>query len=313
MTIIKNLFPIILLIFSTLFLSAQKKEENTELKEIEDSLKIIAPEILYGRFDFNKYESNEKFYSMLNEALLNENSFSYPFDSLKTISILKSPDKYFRIFTWNLRKTDGSYDYFGIIQINPKKIKGDGIFKLSNNTLKNANSAQEILTNENWYGALYYKIIQTKTKENTYYSFLGWDGNNGRTTRKIIDVLVFDNSGQPEFGAPIFQIKEELKSRFIIEYGANVSVSLKYEKQYLSQGKNKKLMIVFDRVSPLTPGLEGQYQFYVPETDTYDAFVFEKGVWQFYGDVDARNPKEKNKVLNKNKSEQQKRNLQQDK
>ena len=72
-------------------------------------------------------------------------------------------------------------------------------------------------------------------------------------------------------------------------------------------------MIVFDRVSPLTPGLEGQYQFYVPETDTYDAFVFEKGVWQFYGDVDARNPKEKNKVLNKNKSEQQKRNLQQDK
>jgi len=302
-----------LFIFCILLLNAQNKKDFTAIKETEDSLKITAHEILYGKFDSEKYEANEKFFRLLNESLQNENSFNYAFDSLKTISIIKSKDNYFRIFTWNLRKADGSYDYFGLIQINPKKTKGEEIYRLTNNTQKNSNSTQDILTNENWYGALYYKMILTKSKDNIYYTLLGWDGNNGRTTRKIIDVIVFDNSGQPEFGVPIFQSKNDLKSRFIMEYGSNVSASLKYEKQYISKGKNKKWMIVFDRVSPMAKGLEGQYQFYIPETDTYDAFVFEKDLWQFYDNVDARNPKEKNNKLKKDISKQQKRNLPQDK
>ncbi|HOY32439.1 MAG TPA: hypothetical protein PKW80_11210 [Bacteroidales bacterium] len=61
-------------------------------------------------------------------------------------------------------------------------------------------------------------------------------------------------------------------------------------------------MIVFDRLSPLDPrtskyaaDLEGQYQFYVPESNVFDAFIFEDGKWRFIKDVDARNPKPQNK------------------
>ncbi|OPZ99930.1 MAG: hypothetical protein BWY70_00846 [Bacteroidetes bacterium ADurb.Bin408] len=273
------------------FSNAQNKATKEELQQYEDSLKLIAPEILNGVFDFNRYEASEKFMHLLTEVLSYENAFTYPFDSLKTISQLRAPDNYFRIFTWNLQKADGSYDFFGLIHLNPKKTKGETLFKLTNAAVKSSGSEYETLLPDSWYGAHYYKIIRTKGENTTYYTLLGWDGNNNITTRKVIDVIVFNANDEPEFGAPVFQTHENVKNRVIIEYAAHVSVSLKYEKHYVKQGKNKKWMIVFDRVSPLSPMLEGQYQFYVPETDTYDAFIFENNVWQFYQDVDARNPK----------------------
>ena len=312
----KSIHKILIVFLLTHFsyqISAQKSTDKKELKQYEDSLKTIAPQILYGDHDFNKYEASEKFYRILTEALTLKNAFNYPFDSLKTISILKSPDEYFRIFTWNLRRNDGSYDYFGLVQINPKKANGEALFKLTNSTNKDTNATHEISNIENWYGASYYKIVQKKSNKNVYYTLLGWDGNNNLTTRKIIDVIVFDKNGQPEFGASIFQTKTDIKTRFIIEYAAYVSSSLKYEKQFMHKGKNKKWMIVFDRVSPLSPMLAGQYQFYVPDTDTYDAFIFENGVWKFYEDVDARNPKIKTKKLNTKKKPEQKIILQKDK
>jgi len=294
-------------------LYAQKTLNFAELSVFEDSMKLTAPIILKGNNDNLKYEASEKLYTFLTEALEFENSFNYAFDSLKTISILKSPDNYFRIFTWNLQKQDGSYDYFGLIQVNPKKTKGDNIIKLNNGHIKSSLSMSDVLMPEEWYGAHYYNIIQKKGKDRVYYTLLGWDGNNTITTRKIIDVLVFDAHGQPEFGAPIFHTHEELKTRFIMEYASYVSASLKYEKHFLYQGKNKKWMLVFDRVSPLSPHLVGHYQYYVPESDTYDAFIFEDGIWFLYEDVDARNPKtdkkaikKKMKALEKNKSEQKK-------
>ena len=71
-------------------------------------------------------------------------------------------------------------------------------------------------------------------------------------------------------------------------------------------------MIVFDRLAPIdtrngstTADLTGQYQFYAPETNILDAFVFENGKWVFVKDVDARNPevpkKKKNKTARKDK------------
>lgn len=61
-------------------------------------------------------------------------------------------------------------------------------------------------------------------------------------------------------------------------------------------------MIVFDRLSPIdtrtskyAANLDGQYQFYVPESNVFDGFIFENGKWYFVKDIDARNPKPKNK------------------
>jgi hypothetical protein len=69
-------------------------------------------------------------------------------------------------------------------------------------------------------------------------------------------------------------------------------MSLKYDKQNMQNNKKKKMMIVFDRLAPLDPNLEGQYQFYYPETNIFDAFIFRSGKWEYIKDIDARNPKE---------------------
>ena len=264
-------------------------QAHDDLETFEKQLSKIAPIILYGTHDFHKYEANEKFSDLLWDALHLDRSYHYPFDSLKTISILQSPDNKFRIFTWNLQKADGSYDFFGMVQLNPRRADGEIVYQLDNNkNMPGRQAMQEVFSTENWYGAHYYKIIPSRYRGKWFYTLLGWDGNNLMTSRKIIDVLVFDNQGHPEFGAPVFITKDGVLQRYIIEYAAHVSVSLKYERHFLYDGRNRTWMIVFDRVAPLAPQLEGHYQFYVPETNIFDAFVFENGAWHLYEDVDAR-------------------------
>ena len=51
----------------------------------EDSLSSVSMTVLTGKTDFIKYEANTKFKNILRTALNENNSFNYPFDSLKTV------------------------------------------------------------------------------------------------------------------------------------------------------------------------------------------------------------------------------------
>ena len=92
-------------------------QDNIALKRIEDSLKILGKAILCGESDLIKHNANVRFFKLMAHALIIENSFDYPFDSLITSARLKSEDKKFRILNWNLRKEDGTYEYFGFVQL----------------------------------------------------------------------------------------------------------------------------------------------------------------------------------------------------
>jgi hypothetical protein len=285
----KNIFITFLLLFCVAFSKAQSKEV---FREAEDSLKVIAPVILRGSDDFVKYHANEQFTSLLEEALLKDKSFNYPFDSLITIARLVSPDNKFRIFNWHLPKKDGTYEYFAFIQAYNNQLKKYDLFKLVDVSDSMQNPEFKSLDYLHWYGAHYYKIIQTKYGGRQYYTLLGWDGNNKESCRKIIEVLSFNSRNKPVFGANFFKLdknEKKGKRRIIFEYSASSSMSLKYEKQFTAKGKEKKKVIVFDRLTPQDPQLKGLYQFYVPETNTFDAFIFQNGKWVFMKDIDARN------------------------
>ncbi|NTW34251.1 MAG: hypothetical protein HGB12_16805 [Bacteroidetes bacterium] len=262
------------------------------MKKFEDSLKVLGKIIVDGHTDFIKYNANEKFLTLLESALLTEKSFDYPFDSLTTIARLTSPDNKLKIFNWNLRKTDDTYEYFGFIQAWSEKEKKYKIFPLNDSSETILNPDMQILSNLRWYGAHYYKLIQNKSGKKIYYTLLGWDGNDKLTQKKIIDILYFKSGDKPMFGSPMFRYNKKIYKRMIFEYSSTVSMSLKYEKQYMLHGKKKAEMIVFDRVSPLNTNLAGQYQFYFPETNVFDAFIFKNGKWDFLKEVDARLPKE---------------------
>lgn len=300
-----------------------------------DSLELFTNTIASETADFNKYAANEKLQAVLEKVFMTDKSFDFPFDSIKKYSVLTSPDKKLKIITWGIAKEGGTYDYFGYIFFPKNTSSKKRFYKLADNSNLITYPENEVTDINKWYGAIYYKIIPAFYQGKKNYTLLGWKGNNELTTKKVIEILYFRSNGTPVFGKQLFRKYKEKSTRVIFEYSSRSSMLLRYDKQmihtvtrpaqtikakYNSKDKknNKALksekkiqakiktiradMIVFDRLTPLDPrtskysaDLEGHYQFYVPETNVFDAFVFENGKWGFVKDVDARNPKPKNK------------------
>lgn len=299
-----TLFIVTFLIISA-FNMHLKAQKNINFKEIEDSLNSMTEVFSGSQNDILKYSTNDFVIETLFSTLIEKGSIEYPFDSLKYISCVSAPDKTFRIFTWTLKKEDGYYDNFGILQsYNPRK-KRYFITQLKDISANTSGAEYVKLEGEQWFGAIYYKIIESEINKKKYYTLLGWSGNNPFTQKKIIDVLSFKANGTPVWGATIFKKHEKGKiNRLIFEYSAKSTMLLRFDEQMYDvktskknpktkkpiYKKKKSEMIVFDRLVPLNDFMTGVYQYYVPETIVLDAFVNDKGRWYFYSDIDARNP-----------------------
>jgi len=274
-----------LTLFSILTISVFSQKVSKQLiAEYEDTLKVMAHTIMNGENQAVKTEANNAFISTLQEVLQFERSFNYPFDSLKTISIKTSSDSKVRIYTWLLKKDNGSYQYFGFVHYKNKSKKRYEIITLNDNSENIRRPENEQLDNNNWYGALYYDIIYIKKKGRKYYTLLGWDGNNDISTKKIIDVMYFSGREKIKFGASIFKKGKTTTKRFIIEYNATSTISVRYEE--------KEKRIVFDHLIPMKKDLEGLHEYYVPD-GTYNALQYNNGKWELKNDVAVANPTSK--------------------
>ena len=208
--------------------------------------------------------------------------FDYPFDSVKSMSILKSSDKKIRIFNWNLPLEEQTHVYFCFVLHYDKKSKSSWWEELIEGEESISNPENKYLKYDQWIGALYYDIIPVKISKNkTNYTLLGWDGNDRYTTRKIIDVYSVQGD-KTRLGAPIFKTDKGTQKRYIIEYSSEVMVTCRW--------REKEKRIVFDHVAPRDPSMEGIYSYYGPDL-TYDSFVLEKEKWVMYSNVDVRNDK----------------------
>ncbi len=286
-------------------------QQNNEFRIYEDSLKVILHKLYSSKADFERYNYNNRFNEMLTKVLKFDKSFDYPFDSLNSIGRLIPEDKSFRIFNWDIPLENGTYLYEGYIQkYNSSKKKWE-IIHLTDKSAEIKDPETTALTADNWFGALYYKIIEVNTESRTYYTLLGWDGNNRTSKKKIIEVLYFKTNGAPVFGYNLFRKYGTKNTRVIFEFSANVSMSVKYEWQQMDKliskprekrvyKKIKMQFIVFDRLVPMDPSLVGMYHYYIPETNIFDGFTLENDRWVFMKDVDARNPlKKKTEPLKK--------------
>jgi len=285
----KNILLIFLIISNNI--SAQKVSKEL-ISEYEDTLKIMAHIIMNGENENVKIKANNNFKITLKEVLEYERSFNYPFDSLKTISIKRSSDNNLRIFTWILKKDNGSYEYFGFIHYKNKSKKRYEVFTLNDKSDNIRRPENEQLDNDNWYGALYYDIIYIKKKGRKYYTLLGWDGNNDVSTKKIIDVMYISGKNKIKFGASIFKAGKNTTKRFIIEYNSTSTISVNYNKE------DKR--ILFDNLIPMRKDLQGLYEYYVPD-GTYNALEYKNGKWILKDNVTAYNANQRTKVKNKPK------------
>ncbi|WP_184549397.1 hypothetical protein [Mucilaginibacter sp. FT3.2] len=258
---------------------AQHSDENERLKQLrlyEDTLKTLGKTFINDENDMERKNANYKFIKTMVNALKVPNSFLYPFDSVKTISIVNSPDNRFRILTWSIMNLDGSYRFYGTVQMNT-----GGPLKMSpledySPLLKNPEDS--VVSNRKWFGAQYYKIIPVYGAK-TYYILIGWKGNTVKSTKKVIDVLSFNN-GEPTFGMPVFDSKAKTRKRVVFEYSRQTSMLLRYVPE--------QNLIVFDHLAPPDDKEKNKPETFGPDL-SYDGYKLKNGRWVYVEQLDMRN------------------------
>lgn len=275
----KKLFAFIIPTLLCLHTYAQHSDESSNLQKLrtyQDSLITLGKTMVNDENDLERKNANYHFIKTLVGALKIPNSFLFPFDSVKTISIINSPDNRFRILSWHVENQDGSYRFYGTVQINTGgQLK---MYPLVDYTPALQNPEDSITDNQKWYGAQYYKIVPVHAQK-TYYVLIGWKGNTVKSTKKVIDVISFTD-GKPVFGMPVFDGNGKTRKRVVFEYTRQVSMLLKYVPD--------QNLIVFDHLSPPDPKQKSSPETFGPDL-SYDGYKLKNGRWVFVDQLDMRN------------------------
>ncbi|MFZ4798937.1 MAG: hypothetical protein ACOYMA_15660 [Bacteroidia bacterium] len=276
----KYIIGIIGLVCLTNTINAQKIDSLTRdtLVDAEIRLNGLAQKMVTSLDEMTRISSGKNFIRTLARTLKTNNSYYYNFDSLKNISIIYSPDEYFRIMTWNVASDDEHFRNFGVIQMNPNKIKREkkvynmpDFFPLIDRSDSIENVFYAETDSDHWFGAIYYKIIKTQTQKGNFYTLLGWDGATRKSNKKIADVLFFRDN-EPYFGSPIFDIKTKKPlNRMIWEFNNNATMTLRYEE--------KRKLFIYENIIPPRPDNAGMYETYIPD-GSYDFMTWNGKAWE---------------------------------
>lgn len=231
----KRLFLIALwgLSYSMTSFAQTTKAADSTLLILEDTLNVLSYSFVNDIDPNTRFASCNIFIKKLVAGLKENHSFNYPFERLAAISIQYPPDSSFRIFSWQLKVDAGNYRHYGAIQMNAKELQ---LFPLIDRSFEFSIPEDTLVTNrEQWYGALYYNIIPHPTANPTHYLLFGLDGYNDLNRRKIIEVLHFDESGQPIFGKKVFSDPYDPnfsnKTRIIVEYAADAATRVNFDRE----------------------------------------------------------------------------------
>ncbi|MDR0603418.1 MAG: hypothetical protein LBG80_03835 [Bacteroidales bacterium] len=298
--------PLILFLFILcIFFKGYSQRKDTFI-EREDSIVKLHKSIILETNTILRYQKNEQLLFLLEETLDLKNSMSYPFDSIKTISVLTSPDKKVRIFSWYLVSDEGVHEHYGYLQAYDEEKKQYKLYSLIDKWRQINNPEAQVLSVWNWFGAMYTEIIEMNGVNNkTYYTLLGWNGRNIFSQCKVIEILSLNNKGVPVFGAFVFKgYAKKRTMRIVFEYAKRSPFLLHYEKQFYTQKTNKRDkktnkylmdtlsadMIIFNQLIPMDETLQDIPQFLVAEASLNDAFIEKDGKWLFLSGIIARNP-----------------------
>ncbi len=268
---------------------AQLTDSNSVL---QDSLGKLSSAIWKQKSESGRLAASSIFFEHFQKVLQSSSSTLFPLDSVPGITRAASEDGKIRIFTWNVPLADGTNKYFGFIHINnitPVLIPLQSAFYDVNDF------PIAKFTSQNWYGALYYKLIEVNTGDKTFYTLLGWDGFTKEANRKIIDVISFDQDSQIIFGMPVFKTESGVKSRVVFEYADKANMLLRYDYQAIRVQKRNKIkkenawLIVMDRLVPMDLTLKDLRKYYVPAGDTYDGYIFRDNNWVLVEDIEVGN------------------------
>jgi hypothetical protein len=168
------------------------------------------------------------------QTLKSPYSFKYNFDSLTAIKHIISPDGRFKFFSWQVDLGDGTYRQRGAMQLptNEGQLK---LLPFFDNSDFIQNITLGVYDRKKWIGAIYYDIIPVQYNGETIYTLLGFDENNTSVSKKIIEVLRFENE-EPILGGDFFKFTPDPTypigtiDRFVYSFKKGSNAIIKYEK-----------------------------------------------------------------------------------
>lgn len=247
------------------------------ISQTVDEINHYFVKIASARVDEKKLIYND---SLTNSILLYlesvEDIIRVDLSEVKYLGNITSPDSLVKIFSWNIPIEGGENIYNSYIynSIHDSRIMLRGEEGLSEI------GQDAVIESKDWYGSLYYDI-QTldKTGEMTYI-LLGFDPDNINLNAKVIEILHFNDHGDPVFGKPVFADGNGALTRMIFKYSPLATMMLKFSPE--------RNMVIFDHLSPSSPRFEGQYRYYGPDF-SYDALEIKDGKLIMTEDIDLRN------------------------
>lgn len=267
------------IVFICLLISNVLIGQQTSFVQDEENLVVLLEKLRAAENNSEKDAANKTFKVALEQVLKQSGSLDYPFSKLTTVGFIDSPDKQFRIVNYNIEQDDLSQKYTCFVVHYDKRKKEQFVTELKDNSFGMPTQPTEIISSDEWYGALYYKIIPISKGSKTIYTVLGWDYYSPSSQIKIIDAI-YVNGTTVKLGSPIFKQGRETLKRVYFEHSKKSSMALNYE-------ENRK-RIIFDHLSPESPNLKNYKSYYVPDM-SYDAFVLENGKWILEEDVIGTN------------------------
>ena len=244
------------------------------LPDYETRLAQLFNTIKLADNDSVRLNCNDSVKQVLSNALNVSESFVYPFDSLVYVGKVTSDDQLLRVYTWNI-VTDSGLVFNGFLQsslgiITPLKQAEKGYKPTIN----------EQISTQNWYGALYYRIVAYKYKRQKVYLLVGWSQCAQQTQYKVLDVLSFDASGVAQLGLPIlFDDEKKITYRSVFEYDIDAVMFLDYN--------SSRKRFIFDHLSPMK-FFENDIVTLGPDM-SFDAYVRKSKGWFLKEDLRVKN------------------------
>lgn len=203
-------------------------------------------------------------------------------DSLPTLSVLESSDKRVILVTWVIPDAENQYRYGGVVRYRKGGVQRVMVLH-DQHQLGQAMERQKIEPDQ-WYGALYYDLIQVGRGKKRHYIVLGWDQYTPFANQKVIDGITWDDAAETiYFAAPLVNGKGTSVNRLIFGYREDASVSVRYH--------YKEKRLVWDHLSAIDGAPGNMPEFMVPDF-SYDGLKYKRGKWRFLNNIAPKNERE---------------------
>jgi len=216
----------------TFFLISCSQQEEAQSEEFEDKM-IQNYNELVNADSHTRYDSiAPKFKEELITLLQKQETFKYPFDSLKKhIKIVSSEDKKLRLFSWD-ELTGGTMHQMAVLA----QYKDD----MSNVYCENLDSdfyGDEMVITD----IIFYVINDVLIQDIPHYIAFGWGTFGGGSHFKIVKVFKIDKS-EISNDNKIFKTNDELHSELYLSTsrGTKINLSYDYENQIIEFDEFRK-------------------------------------------------------------------------